>query len=386
VPTLSDGQFTFTIPVQDLARGLRPSRRNPRNSKFLTKCVGAVGMDGVLEVLEDLTDDLIDTSGLGSPVFPYPQLFVFTNLIIVAIEEAIYEFDGTTLTLVLDLTGYGGISWSAIDGYEYVYMSNGVIAISRSATSGVWAIDSTLPIARALCNYNGQIVASINSANIVEHIKIWWKFDETTGQRLDSSGNDYHLDKRSGQESRPYPTSEVAQIDNGIVFEKISYDSATYPAWLASVSIPSSVIYNSYKMSCWFRGTIPASIPNDCSFAVVLDLMAEFGESGFTNNLSLLMLGSDYGDPGIRIVRNGTTLYTFINDADFHFLEVISLNGITESFYIDGVLVATSTIYEYVKPRFFDGPAYIYEDSPDESPIGVYITLDDFKFVYYELC
>ena len=33
MPTRGDGAFTIEIPTADLAKGLRPSKRNPRNSK-----------------------------------------------------------------------------------------------------------------------------------------------------------------------------------------------------------------------------------------------------------------------------------------------------------------------------------------------------------------
>jgi hypothetical protein len=40
--------FSFTITSEQLTRGLRPSKRAPRDSKFLVESKGAVGRDGVL--------------------------------------------------------------------------------------------------------------------------------------------------------------------------------------------------------------------------------------------------------------------------------------------------------------------------------------------------
>ena len=86
MPVLPTGTFTFDIPTGDLARGLRPTRSNPRNVKFLTECNGAVGIDNVLQVLKDMNlDHLIDVSALTF-AFPYPQLFVFTDMMLVCTE------------------------------------------------------------------------------------------------------------------------------------------------------------------------------------------------------------------------------------------------------------------------------------------------------------
>ena len=57
---LGDGSFTITMDAGDLSKGMRKSKRYPRNSKRLVECKGAVGYDGVLQVLDDLTDNVID--------------------------------------------------------------------------------------------------------------------------------------------------------------------------------------------------------------------------------------------------------------------------------------------------------------------------------------
>jgi hypothetical protein len=157
MPTRGDGLFSYEIPTQDLAKGLRVSRRSPRNVKFLTTCEGAVGRDGVLQVIDDINLDLIDFSATITDGFPYPQIFVFTNLIIVCSETKIYEYAGGSLSTA-KITVAAGLMWSAVDFVEFIYMSNGKVAIKRSATSGVWAVDATLPIATGICNFNGQVI------------------------------------------------------------------------------------------------------------------------------------------------------------------------------------------------------------------------------------
>ncbi len=163
MPTRGDGLFTFEIKHDELAKGLRPSKRNPRNSKFLVECAGAVGRDNVLQVLDDINEDLVDTSATILDGFPYPQIFVFTNLIIVCGESKIYEWDGSSLGTA-KLTVAAGIPWSAVDFGEYIYMSNGKVAVKREATSQVWLVDSVLPIASGICNFNGQVI--VGSPNV----------------------------------------------------------------------------------------------------------------------------------------------------------------------------------------------------------------------------
>jgi hypothetical protein len=148
------GKFTFTIKAKGLSQGLRTTKRNPRDSDFLTTCIGAVGRDGTLQVIDAFerlaTDDITDG-------FPFPQIFVFTNIIIVCGLKKIYEWNGTSLDLKYTAADAGGV-WSAVDFYDYVYMSNGKIAVIRDAGSYVYDIALTQPFASAICNYNGQVI------------------------------------------------------------------------------------------------------------------------------------------------------------------------------------------------------------------------------------
>lgn len=145
--------FSITIDSSKLSRGLRPSKRMPRNSGYLVECSGAVGRDGVLQVLEELTR--IDTSVITDP-HPYPQLFVFTNLIIICGKTKIYEYVGGSLVLKLTVTT--GSTWSAVDFYDYVYMSNGTVAVIRDAETKLYSITTDQPTAQAICNFQGQVL------------------------------------------------------------------------------------------------------------------------------------------------------------------------------------------------------------------------------------
>ena len=151
--TSQGGRFSLTIEAKDLASGLRPSKRNPRNRPYLVTCKGAVGRDGVLQVLDELTR--INTSAI-TEAFPFPQIFVFVNLIIVCFQSAIYEWDGSSL--VSKISGLTkGNTWEALDFYHFIYLTNGKVAVTRNAESKVYSIDSTVPYGMALCNFNGQI-------------------------------------------------------------------------------------------------------------------------------------------------------------------------------------------------------------------------------------
>lgn len=144
--------FKLTIGAQELARGMRPSKRMPRNSGYLIQSSGAVGRDGVLQVLDPLPslDLSIITDG-----FPYPQIFVFVKLIIVCGKTDIYELVHGTLQLKLTVSA--GYTWEALDFRDFIYMSNGKVSVERDPASALYSL-SEQPIAGAMENYNGQVI------------------------------------------------------------------------------------------------------------------------------------------------------------------------------------------------------------------------------------
>ncbi len=147
------GKLTFTITAKELSRGLRPSKRVPRNSDYLTKCVGMVGREGVLQALDSITR--MDTDTI-TDAFPFPQIFIFSRMIIVCGLLKIYEWVSDSLVLMYTAAAPGG-TWSAIESEDYVYMTNGKISVVRDPASLVYSL-STLPHATATCNYNGQVL------------------------------------------------------------------------------------------------------------------------------------------------------------------------------------------------------------------------------------
>ena len=157
ITTLRDGTFTASIEGKALSRGLRTSKRSPRNEKFLVKAAGMVGLDGVLQVIDDLELSRLDTSASITDAFPYPQIFVFTNMIIVCDSQNIFEWDGTTLNHMLGPVTAGQL-WSVIDFFDFVYMSNGAVAVLRNPTTGLYALTTDQPVAMAIGDFNGQVM------------------------------------------------------------------------------------------------------------------------------------------------------------------------------------------------------------------------------------
>ena len=148
------GKFTFVANALELSRGLRPSKRTPRNMEYLVECSGAIGDDGVLSVMDNITRVATDTI---TDSFPFPQIFVFTNVILVCGLNKIYEWNGTSLVLKYTATTAGS-TWAAVDFFDYIYLSNGVEAVERDAGSKTYVLSTTLPTAQAMCNYNGQVM------------------------------------------------------------------------------------------------------------------------------------------------------------------------------------------------------------------------------------
>lgn len=142
----------FTYPITKHLQGLAPVR-NVRNNPYLIEAIGAVPYEGVLEAVEQFSR--IDTSALTTS-FPYPQLFVLSDVIVVCNQTAIYELSSSTLTLKISgLTA--GVTWSLVDFKTFLYFTNGKIAVKKDSQTNLYSIDSSLPFGTALCNFNGQV-------------------------------------------------------------------------------------------------------------------------------------------------------------------------------------------------------------------------------------
>jgi len=154
--------FALTITAEDLTKGLRSSARSPRNSKYLVESKGAVGCDGVLAAINELTR--MNTSGI-TDVFPFPQIFVFTNMTIVCSSTKIYEWINDALVEQLEVTA--GSTWSAVDFYDYAYLSNGKVAVIRDAGTGDYSITTDLPAVNCMLNYNGQVIVGAPEVTVI---------------------------------------------------------------------------------------------------------------------------------------------------------------------------------------------------------------------------
>lgn len=166
----------FSITLKELFRGLRPKSNSVRNGNYLTVSKGAVSREGAISAVEELTR--IDTSVI-TDAFPFPQIFPFIAATIVCSRQKIYEWNGTALVLkfTADAADLGGL-WTAVDFYDFVYLSNGKIAVVRDVGDKTYSKTTELPSSTALCNFNGQIIAGapdcaglvvdmgINSSNI----------------------------------------------------------------------------------------------------------------------------------------------------------------------------------------------------------------------------
>jgi hypothetical protein len=156
-----------TVPLSAIPLG--PARTTGR--KLYRTVAGDTGSYLLLTTLNDNTttvfsDTIADASlGAATPsindtgitaAFPYPQLFMFSELIIICSPTVIYEW--VSGSLVLKLTVTTGSPWTAIDYHGFIYMSNGVVAVTRTA-GGVYATSSTLPVAQALIDVHGQVMA-----------------------------------------------------------------------------------------------------------------------------------------------------------------------------------------------------------------------------------
>src|SRR3990167_10372204 len=103
-----EGQL-FTIGAEQLSKGLRPLKMMPNNSGYLINCNGAVGLDEMLVAVNALPRMNTDVVSDG---FPYPQLFVLTNMILLCGKTNIYEYISGIWTLKLTVTE--GATWNVI--------------------------------------------------------------------------------------------------------------------------------------------------------------------------------------------------------------------------------------------------------------------------------
>lgn len=155
--------FRFELK-EFISKGLAPND-NPKNSPLLVQSVGAIPYNGVLQAIEQFTR--IDTSTLSGVEFPFPQLFVLSNDILVCTINNIYSLNEGTLTLKL-ANIFPGVTWSVADYKSYLYLTNGQVAVTRDPVSGVFSVNYDMPFGSSICDHNGQaLLGSPNKEHIV---------------------------------------------------------------------------------------------------------------------------------------------------------------------------------------------------------------------------
>ncbi len=151
---LKSGHFSHNFLSKELAIGLRKFANTTRNGPGMITCFGMVGKNKVLETIETL--DKFNSWALIDDGFPYPQVFVSPNFVVVAGETTLYEIDGTGLIEKIIVSA--GSTWSGAIFHDYAYFSNGVTTVIRDAEAKTYSEDSNLPTAMAICNFNGQVM------------------------------------------------------------------------------------------------------------------------------------------------------------------------------------------------------------------------------------
>jgi hypothetical protein len=152
---------------------------NPRNKPLLTQSTGAMIYEGLLSSVQDLTAFQMDLSyyqdpAHGGPIlWPYPQLFTLSDVIVICLETIILEQEGASLIKKLDGLPSLGYGWCLLDFHNYVYLSNGATAVTRDPLTMKYAIDSTVPICMAACDFNGQVL--LGGAKPMSLLPtVWW--------------------------------------------------------------------------------------------------------------------------------------------------------------------------------------------------------------------
>lgn len=152
---LRNGKFSEVLDFHNLKKGLQKNENQPRNAlDGLSDLNSMIGKDNAFVTLSSLSR--IDTDVITDS-FPYPQFFNLTNYMLICGETKIYEYDGTTLTLKITASKAANV-WKVTDFIEFLYMSNGAVAIKKDAQTLAYSETTVYPIVNAMCNFNGQVL------------------------------------------------------------------------------------------------------------------------------------------------------------------------------------------------------------------------------------
>lgn len=149
-------EFTFTIQ-EALAKGLRPTAKERRNTPWLIALAGGFPSGGVLHSF-DKPQQLLLPPGMHEQ-WPFPQLFKLRTRFLLCGGQKIYEMqdvDGPH-TLVYTAPSHRH-TWSVADFGEFLVMTNGVVVVARDPANGVYSERTDLPKCMCVSAYNGQLI------------------------------------------------------------------------------------------------------------------------------------------------------------------------------------------------------------------------------------
>lgn len=156
---LNNGFFSLTLDSTELIKGLRQHDTQPRNGQGFEVMSGVKGKDGSLQRLLSADFPLFPYDALDLSNFPWPQVFRFEKHVVVCNQSSMYEYDATS-GWINKLTGITTSSqpWHAASSYDWIYFTNGKVAVVRNPETHAYAVDSSAPVGLGVCNYNGQII------------------------------------------------------------------------------------------------------------------------------------------------------------------------------------------------------------------------------------
>jgi len=160
----------FELAFDALGKGLRPSRKVPRNTQALIECYNVKPYPLGLVPYEPLTDPF--AALYLTTEWPFPQLLVGSKRSFLIVrdsptgEDLLYQVNADwSLTLILPLShatyGVGG-RYDLADFGDYVLLTNGAVMVTRNPVTGVYTPSvgtSDIPLCKTACDFKGQAVA-----------------------------------------------------------------------------------------------------------------------------------------------------------------------------------------------------------------------------------
>lgn len=161
-------ELYFTI---DEFKGLRRKERGFRNSQYATDLLNAKVGELRLEPFEPAGNPFdpvhSDYFPFGNPHgeaidWPMPQMFAFTEHVLLATRQRLYEVHPTNWTkTAVGHAVYTPDFWDFADFHDFIIGTNGEAIFLRQSQSGNWSViwaAAEIPCFKTVCNFNGQIV------------------------------------------------------------------------------------------------------------------------------------------------------------------------------------------------------------------------------------